>query len=389
MADWRECGLLLWCGVGVRLLFRVLVLLFFLVAAAFKSVAQQPELVVWLLPAEPGVQPSSSDAMPTDEDVDYLNRELVPPGVVLDNTADLRLRTQLGVWNPEFAVPNLAWLRGQTVTLKALGRFAQENKVRVRVRFWTWASIFTAIHDAVVGGGLPDLSQVGSGWVAYLQDRGALAPFGEGPSPATRRDYGGVSGVSLRYTSDIRLLYFWRRLPRAGSSVFEIDRSSWAALVKFLNEHEAPPIAFPIGPTLNLIHDLLPLMNVQPNSLFYSGITGPYVKFDSASLDVPLLLSRNSLVRDDRGLPRRLIAFPEMAHEEALRSFVAGGYVGIIEPVGFLRRWFDEFATTTSKQPGVGSFWDHAGVVAPPTAFKGGSDLVVFKGSKQIGRAHV
>ena len=87
-------------------MFRVLVLLFFLVAAAFKSVAQQPELVVWLLPAEPGVQPSSSDAMPTDEDVDYLNRELVPPGVVLDNTADLRLRTQLGVWNPEFAVPD-------------------------------------------------------------------------------------------------------------------------------------------------------------------------------------------------------------------------------------------------------------------------------------------
>src|SRR5262249_21560095 len=82
----------------------------------------QSELVLWLLPADPGLQPSSADTTPTDEDVDRLNADLVPKGVVLENTSDPRLRTQLGAWNPEFAVPNLAWLRGQTVTLKALAR---------------------------------------------------------------------------------------------------------------------------------------------------------------------------------------------------------------------------------------------------------------------------
>jgi hypothetical protein len=105
-------------------------------AFAVSAAAAQSEIVVWLLPAEPGLQPSSADTTPTDEDVDHLNSELVPEGVVLENTSDPRLRAQLGVWNPEFAVPNLAWLRGQTVTLKALGRFASTNNVRIRVRFW-------------------------------------------------------------------------------------------------------------------------------------------------------------------------------------------------------------------------------------------------------------
>lgn len=364
------------------LLVSALRLLSFGGAFAIPSAAAQPEIVVWLLPAEPGLQPSSADTTPTDEDVDRLNRELVPPGVVLENTADPRLRAQLGVWNPEFAVPNIAWLRGQTVTLKALGRFASVNNVQIRVRFWTWASIFSALQGAIARGGLPDVSQVGSGWIASLQDRHLLEPFGGAVAAAGRRDYAGVLGASLRYTNDIRLLFFWRRLPRRGSAEFSVDRSSWQTLIKSLDDHQGPPIAFPIGATLNVIHDLLPLMNADPARLFHSGFTGPYVSFDSASLEVPLLFSNNSLVYDSRRLPRRLIAFPEMAHEEALRSFVAGGYTGIIEPVGFLRRWFDEFATTTSKQPGVGSFWQHADVVAPPTAFKGGSDLVVFKGAR-------
>src|SRR6202171_3551708 len=173
------------------------------------SAAAQAELVVWLLPAEPGLQPSSADTTPTDEDVDRLNRELVPQGVVLENTADPRLRAQLGVWNPEFAVPNLAWLRGQTVTLKALGRFASMNNVQIRVRFWTWASIFGALQGAVAGGGLPDVSQVGSGWIAHLHNRHMLEPFGDVVPPGARRDYAGVSGISLRYTNDIRLLFWW------------------------------------------------------------------------------------------------------------------------------------------------------------------------------------
>jgi hypothetical protein len=342
----------------------------------------QSEIVVWLLPAEPGLQPSTVDTRPTDEDVDRLNRELVPPSIVLENTTDPRLRAQLGVWNQEFAVPNLAWLRGQTVTLKALGRFASANNVQIRVRFWTWGSIFSALQGAIARSGLPDVSQVGSGWIAYLHDRRILEPFGDVVVPAARRDIGGIAGVSLRYTNDIRLFFFWRRLPRSDSPVFSVDRSSWQTLITSLYKSEGPPIAFPTGATLNLIHDLLPLMNADPAQLFHSGLAGPYVEFDSTSLAVPLLLSRNSLIYDSRHLPRRLIAFPEMAHEEALRSFVAGCYLGIIEPVGFIRRWFDEFSTTTAKLPGVASFWEHAGVVAPPTAFKGGSDLVVFKSAK-------
>jgi len=346
------------------------------------------ELVLWLLPAEPGLQPSSADTSPTEKDVDRLNKELVPEGVVLENTSDPRLRSQLGVWNPEFAVPNLAWLRGQTVTLNALGRFALTNNVRIRVRFWTWASIFRSLQGAIAGGGLPDVAQVGSGWIAYLQGRHLLGVFGAAVPAGARRDVAGVSGVSLRYTKDIRLLFFWRRLPRASSPEFSPDCSSWGALIKSVGDNQGPPIVFPIGPTLNLIHDLLPLMSSNPAKLFHFGLTGPYVRFDSESLDVPLLFSRDSLIYDSRHLPRRLIAFPEMAHEEALRSFVAGGYQGIIEPVGFLRRWFDEFSNTTAKQPGVGSFWQHADAVAAPTAFKGGSDLVVFKGTKNPILAH-
>jgi hypothetical protein len=367
--------------------FRLIPLLFFSssVLSPATAWAAEPEVVVWLLPAEPGMQPSSIDEMPTDDAVDRLNAELVPPGVTLENTADPRLRAQLGAWNPEFAVPNLAWLRGQTVTLKALGRFAALKHLRVRVRFWTWTGIFPALRAGLGGGGLPDVSQVGSGWVSYFGASGTLASFGDAATPALRRNYGGVSGVSLRYTSDVRLLYYWRRLPRAGSPEVLIDRTSWGAFVDSLTRQGGPPFALPTGATLNVIHDLLPLLGPEPNSLFHSGLTGPFIRLTPISMEVPVLLATRSLVYDKRGLPRRLIAFPEVAHEEALRSFMAGGYCGIIEPVGFLRRWFDEFSKTAAKQPGMGSFWEHAGAVAPPTTFKGGSDLVVFKGSSHSG----
>ena len=99
----------------------------------------------------------------------------------------------IGPWNPEFA---------------ALGRFAAANNLQIRVRFWTWGSIFDALQGAIAGGGLPDVSQVGSGWIGYLQGRRSLEPFGEVVGPGARRDIAGVLGVSLRYANDVRLLFF-------------------------------------------------------------------------------------------------------------------------------------------------------------------------------------
>src|SRR5262249_54589513 len=77
--------------------------------------------------------------------------------------------------------------------------------------------------------------------------------------------------------------------------------------------------------------------------------------------------------------PRRLITFPESSHEEADRVFVNGGYRVTQEPASFIDRWRQDFQQRHENDNL--RFWDYAAAAVPPKAFRGGSELVVMRGS--------
>lgn len=340
---------------------------------------QPPVLRVWLLPAERGVNTDVTDVRKLESLMDEFRDSVVPPGVLVENVSDPVLRAQLLAWNSEFAMPNFGWLRGQTATLQALGRFAKENGVQVKVRFNTWTNAFTELTDAVRIDQLPDVAQVGSTWVARLGDEKLLRPCLLRGTGEIWRALPGSPCASLRYLVDVRLLYYWRQPPVAPmlDRPFIIDSSSWTSLIESLRSSAVPPMVLPIGLTYNVMHDLFPLFGPDPQKgIFEVGRWANRAHLAApAQLAVPKFIAANAVVRDGRGFPRRIIAFPEVTHEEALRSFQVGGYVAIMEPAGYLTRWRENYRLQGAK----GDFWRYAGIVAPPSGILGGSDLVVLK----------
>ena len=145
------------------------------------------------------------------------------------------------------------------------------------------------------------------------------------------------------------------------------------------------PMALPIGVTQNLLHDYATLIWAGGGDILHSNRWRTYTDLSSASaLAVPLKLATAAVVT--RGeQPYRLLAFPEMDHEEATRHFMAGEYVAVFEPVAFIRRWHDSFVQREPKPSPPRDlvareqeFWTYAGAAELPGTFKGGSDLVVL-----------
>jgi hypothetical protein len=126
---------------------------------------------------------------------------------------------------------------------------------------------------------------------------------------------------------------------------------------------------------------------------------GNYVDLSSDSaLAVPRLLANHVTVKDDKRFPHRLFVFPEISHEEATSHFCDGEYIAVIEPVSFIKRWQESFWRNGLPKgyhsdqkmipvPPSTSFWDYAGIAAPPVTFKGGSDLMIMNGTSDAKRA--
>ncbi|HEX8147938.1 MAG TPA: hypothetical protein VF591_12225 [Pyrinomonadaceae bacterium] len=436
--------------------------------AAGASARAEPELKVWIIPAEN----AGPNEMARGEDirarVEAFNASLKDSGVTVLNTVDPELSMKLLSWNPAFAVPNASVVLGQRRTLRALQNFAAHRHVRVVVRFITWDEAFGLLSEldpSRRSAAYPDVVQIGSTWVGYLAERDMLLSRPDWEKDrANWQPAAGVPASVLPYITDVRLLFYWKRLPSAGprSPELALNGSSWGSVVDSIRDggSAGDTLALPTGLTLNILHDYAPLVWAGPADFVADGWLGSRVDLTSPrALAVPTLLMNNSLIEPRAGEPRRLIAFPESSHEEVSRIFVNGGYRAILEPANFVGRWRQDFGRRSLlellKQSGITAdddfvagltaacrerargatdeeiarfvmskapearaakepngfllsavpqcfdprgpaedrcrppaggfngrrFWDYAGVAVPPVVFKGGSDLVVFKGT--------
>lgn len=344
---------------------------------------QVPTITVSLMPSEPADESRVPQDVSLDREIEDFCRQY--PHVTILNTSDPYLRTQLVVWSPEFALAAWPMLKGQRHTLEALEGFAKQHNVHVNFRLESWARALSDLGDKKSP---PDVAQVGSTWIATLAAAGLLKPS---PSDGLEwRPVAGIARASLPYTTDLRLIFYWRRPLGSSPTVplFNPTSGSWPSFLKSLEEYVeatgSKPIAFPIGLSQNLLHDYAGLVWAGGGGILSMGKWRTYINLtDKKSLAVPLLLASSAVVT--RGAqPYRLLAFPEMDHEEATRHFMAGDYLAVIEPVAFIRRWFDNFAqrdpkplTPQQRVVRQREFWDYAGVGILPRTFKGGSDLVV------------
>src|SRR5579872_789229 len=363
-------------------------LLFFLALTATAQTSNA--ITVWLIPGELAAPGDIAQGEEIVDRVNRFNRELAGSRVTVVNTTDPVLKMKLMAWNPAFVVPNASVVTGQTRTLRALQSFAATRNVDVHVRFITWDeafSLITQLDPAKRGSDFPDVVQIGSTWDAHLASLGLLTS-----RPDWSRDRGNwkdvvdVPASALPFITDVRILFYWKRLPSSdpGSPELVLNTSSWNAMIDSIRDHASigDTIALPAGLTLNVLHDYAPLVWAGGAPFISRGWLGPRVDLTSQqALAVPLLLQRRALEESRPGEPRRLIAFPESSHEEVSRLFVNGGYRVTQEPANFIARWrqdFDRRHETDGRR-----FWDYAGVAVPPKPFRGGSELVVLSGSPE------
>jgi ABC-type glycerol-3-phosphate transport system substrate-binding protein len=366
-----------------------------------------PSLTIWLIPSEGPDESSPVVGSSVIEQIEVFNQKYGKgQQVTVLNTTVPLLLDQLVAWNPDYAVPTWPIIKGQRYTLDALSRFAAAHNVHINVRFVSWGRIFDDLQTAATSQPgerpeteyAPDVAQVGSTWIAYFAQNGFLLPQTNGVTGNLNwRALPGIPQASLKLTTDVRLLFYWKR--RRGNSPttkpFVINTESWQTLLQSIQEHmletgSAPsqPMVMPIGLSQNLLHDLIPLTWFSGGSFLdvdrsRVDLTGPQ------SLAIPMLIARNTLLKDEKQQSHRCIAFPEIGHDEAARWFITGDYIATIEPAAFIKRWHDQFKQPSSPGaareiaiPPAANFWDYANAAVPPVAFKGGSDLIVLRNTK-------
>lgn len=346
-------------------------------------------LTLWLMPSEPAA--SAADAS-MDAELAAFNARHSERGVTVLNVVDPVLVDQLRSPHPDYEMTTWDLLKGQEQTLEALGQFAGAHRVRIRVLFVTWGRAFEDLRSVDEQEQdvryPPDVAQVGSTWAEWFAAQRVLLPPSPKQAGAWKWRYSPVllGPASLRYTTDIRLLYYWKRaVGGAEQAEFVMDCRSWETVLESLRrrvpESRSPfsvsGLVMPIRRETNLIHRYAMLVNAGGGTFF----NGDRLELSTpAALHVPLLLSRQANWHVD-GQTYRLLSFPDMSHEEAALHFRNGRYLAAIEPVGFLVRWKREFDET--HRDGNAEFWNHAGLAVPPAPFKGGSDLIVLRRTQQ------
>jgi hypothetical protein len=382
---------------------------------------------VYLMPNEPAAKAPEDPRLIADE-VERFNKYYEDRHVTVLNTTIPRLRDQLLAWNPEFAVPTWPMVKGQasaswstdergsgtsdatnrkkTGTLDAIAAWVRDNPgVHVNVLVVDWRRGLEDIQRALKVTGYPyapDIAQVGDTWVEFLDDQNLVA--------TPRQDHlkklrwrscsDNTFPTSLRYIQDIRLLYYWKHLPDTSpdKSGLQLEHAkTWEDILAKLKtwirgdgpQTRRPPMVMPIGLDPNLLHGLFSMTRAGGGRFLTTEKSeGPRLELTSPSAwKIPLLLSTSSVQEPETEFAYRIIAFPEMSHQEAIGLFVDGHYSATIEPLSLLRYWRDHFEEQREAWgiPKDATFWDYAGVVVPPSTFKGGSDLIVTRRASREG----
>jgi hypothetical protein len=210
-----------------------------------RSADADRHVTVWIIPPEE----SGPNDIARGEDIptrmEALRLSLAGTRVRLLNVED-PLATKAGShrsgnsgeagWYPDYAGPNFEVVVNQRKTFSALARFAEQNNIYVVLRLITWREAFELLRSARTAGpdALPDLMEVGTTWTGNLAANGRIRSRPDWQTNRGNwRDVLGMPACALPYTTDVRLLFYWKRLPSAApdSPPLTLNQSSWPALL--------------------------------------------------------------------------------------------------------------------------------------------------------------
>jgi signal transduction histidine kinase len=344
------------------------------------------QISVWIISAEGATPNDIAQGEDLPSRMEALRLSLAGTRVRLLNV-EAPLAAKTGSWFPEYTVPNFAAVANQRTTFAALARFAAQNNADIVLRLITWREAFDLLRAARTAGpdALPDVMEVGTTWTGYLAANGRIRSRPDWQkSRGNWRDVLGVPACALPLITDVRLLFYWKRLPSAApdSPPLTINNSSWPALLDSVasGTSSGETVTFPTGISLNLLYDYVSLvMAGGSQSILHKDLFGSRLSLSSQSaLAVPVYLAEHSWVPLGKGEVRQLVSFPETTHEEVTRTFVNGGYRTTLEPASFMARWAYDFYGRQRTKDKAKRFWDYAAAVIPPGGFKGGGELVVL-----------
>src|SRR5580658_6563960 len=262
------------------------------------------------------------------------------------------LAAKTASWFPEYTVPNFQAVASQRTAFTTLARFAAQNNVDIVLRVITWRESADLLRAARTAGpdALPDVMEIGTTWSGYLAASGRIRSRPDWQkSKGNWRDVLSVPACALPLITEVRLLFYWKRLPSAApdSAPLTINNSSWPALLDSVasGTSSGETVTFPTGISLNLLYDYVSLvMAGGSQSILHKDLFGSRLSLSSQSaLAVPVYLAEHSWVPLGKGEVRQLVSFPETTHEEVTRTFVNGGYRTTLEPASFMARWAYDF----------------------------------------------
>jgi signal transduction histidine kinase len=341
---------------------------------------------IWIISAEGAGPNDIAQGEDLPARMEALRLSLAGTRVRLLNVED-PLAAKTRSWFPEYTVPNFQAVANQRTTFAALARFAAQNNADVNLRLITWRESTDLLRAARTAGpdALPDVMEVGATWPGYLAASGRIRSRPDWQkSRGNWRDVLGVPACALPLITDVRLLFYWKRLPSAApdSPPLSLNNASWQTLLDSVRSgtSSGETVTFPIGNSLNLLYDYVSLVMAGGNqSVFHKGLFGTRLSLSSQSaLSVPVYLAEQSSASFGKGEGRQLVSFPEATHEEETRTFVNGGYRATVEPASFMTRWAYDFYERQRKTDKAKRFWDYAAAVIPPGNFLGGGEFVVL-----------
>ena len=360
-------------------------------SAAADPAANADKLIeVWLVSPEGSGPNDIAAGEDIPSRVEALRLSLAGTGVRLLNVED-SLAAETASWNPESTVPNFQVVANQRKTFAALARFSQQHQATVVLRLITWDEAWALLRAGRTSGpgALPDVMEVGTTWTGDLAASGRIRSRPNSQNARGRwRDVLGVPACALPYVTDVRLLFYWKRLPSAAadSPPLVLNGQSWPLLLDSFaaGTSSGDTIAFPTGMALSLFYDYISLVKSgRSESIIQDGRLGPHVSFSAdQALAIPIYLTQHQRVPLATGGVRELASFPETTHDEAIRAFVNGGYRATVEPASFMARWADDFYKRPRKEGKTERFWDYAAAAVPPVGFKGGGELVVLRNTR-------
>src|ERR1700722_16724579 len=241
-------------------------------SAAANPAANADKLIeVWLVSPEGSGPNDIAAGEDIPSRVEALRLSLAGTGVRLLNVED-SLAAETASWNPESTVPNFQVVANQRKTFAALARFAHKHEAPVVLRLITWDEAFALLRAGRTSGpgALPDVMEVGTTWTGDLAASGRIRSRPDSQNARGQwPDVLGEPDCRSPLITDVRLLFYWKRLPSAApdSPPLSLNNASWPALLDSVRSgtSSGETVTFPIGNTLNLLYDYASLVMAVGN----------------------------------------------------------------------------------------------------------------------------